>query len=63
MEEKQEQKFQQMTETPVGRLICHLALPCIISMLVTAFYNMADTFFVGRLGNPYMVAAVSLVSL
>ena len=35
MEEKQEQKFQQMTETPVGRLICHLALPCIISMPVS----------------------------
>ena len=34
MEEKQEQKFQQMTETPVGRLICHLALPCIILSLI-----------------------------
>ena len=38
-----------MTETPVNRLICRLALPCIISMLVTSFYNMADTFFVGML--------------
>ena len=58
MEEKQEQKFQQMTETPVGRLICHLALPCIISMLVTAFYNMADTFFVGMLQSNSATAAV-----
>ena len=61
MEEKQEQKFQQMTETPAGRLICHLALPCIISMLVTAFYNMADTFFVGMLQSNSATAAVGVV--
>ena len=47
MDDKQEQKFHQLTETPVGPLICRLALPCILSMLVTSFYNMADTFFVG----------------
>lgn len=47
MDEKQEQKFHQLTEEPVGRLISQLAVPCIISMLVTAFYNMADTFLWG----------------
>ena len=51
MGEEQEQKFHQLTEEPVSRMISHLAVPCIISMLVTAFYNMADTFFVGRLGT------------
>lgn len=25
-------------------------------------YNLADTFFIGQIGNPAMVAAVSLVS-
>ena len=57
MGEEQEQKFHQLTEEPVSRVISHLAVPCIISMLVTAFYNMADTFFVGQTNNPYMVAA------
>ena len=61
MDEKQEQKFHQMTETPVGRLICRLALPCIISMLVTAFYNMADTFFVGMLKSDSATGAVGVV--
>lgn len=61
MEEQQEQKFHQMTETPVSRLICRLALPCIISMLVTAFYNMADTFFVGMLHNKSATGAVGVV--
>lgn len=39
----------------------NLAIPTIISQLVTMVYNLADTFFVGQLGDPRMVAAVSLV--
>ena len=61
MDEKQEQKFHQMTEIPVSRLICRLALPCIISMLVTSFYNMADTFFVGMLKSNSATGAVGVV--
>ena len=61
LDEKQEQKFHQMTETPVNRLICRLALPCIISMLVTSFYNMADTFFVGMLKSNSATGAVGVV--
>ncbi len=57
----QEQKFKQMTEPPVERLICKLAVPCIISMLVTAFYNMADTFFVGMLKSNAATGAVGVV--
>lgn len=40
-----------MTTRPVEKLICSLAVPTIISMLVTALYNIADTFFVSNLGN------------
>ncbi|MBQ7778664.1 MAG: MATE family efflux transporter [Oscillibacter sp.] len=61
MDEKQEQKFQKMTQEPVGRLILELAVPCIISMLVTAFYNMADTFFVGLLHSDSATGAVGVV--
>ena len=61
MDEKQEQKFHKMTETPVGKLICQLAMPCIISMLVTSFYNMADTFFVGKLDSDAATGAVGVV--
>ena len=61
LDEKQEQKFRQMTETPVSRLICRLALPCIVSMLVTSFYNMADTFFVGMLKSNSATGAVGVV--
>lgn len=40
-----------MTETPVSRLIPQLAVPTIISMLVSSIYNMADTYFVSKLGT------------
>ena len=40
----QEQRYRMMMETPIPRLIPKLAVPTIISMLVTAIYNMADTF-------------------
>lgn len=59
--EQQEQKFQEMTQAPVGRLVGRLALPCIISMLVTAFYNMADTFFVGMMDSNAATGAVGVV--
>ena len=57
---KQEEKVIKMTTTPVEKLICSLAGPTIISMLVTSFYNMADTFFVGRIGTS-ATAAVGIV--
>lgn len=56
----QEEKYIQMTTTPVPKLVCSLAVPTIISMLVTSFYNMADTFFVGKL-DTQSTAAVGVV--
>ena len=49
-----------MTEEPIPRLVCSLAVPTIISMLITSFYNMVDTFFVGRI-NTSATAAVGVV--
>lgn len=49
-----------MTEQPVKKLVCRLAVPTILSMLVTSFYNMADTFFVGKL-DTQSTAAVGVV--
>ncbi len=42
-------KFDYLTKTPVPKLIVQLAIPTIISMLVTGLYNSADTYFVGRI--------------
>ena len=44
-------QYQRMTETPVSRLVLTLAVPTVISMLITNIYNLVDTAFVGMLGN------------
>ena len=44
-------RYIQMTQTPIPKLIPRLAVPTIISMLITSFYNMADTFFVSKIST------------
>ena len=46
-----EERYIYMTETPVKKLILKLAVPTIISMLVTSLYNMADTYFVSHIST------------
>lgn len=56
---KKEISEKELFETvPVPRAVAILAIPTIISQVVTMIYNLADTFFVGQIGDPYMVAAV-----
>ncbi len=55
-----DEKFTRMTTQPVKKLIAKLAIPTIISMLVTTFYNLVDTLFVRQLSNDSMVAAVGV---
>ena len=45
----QDEKVQYLTTAPIPKLIWQMSIPTIISMLVTSFYNMADTMFVGQL--------------
>lgn len=42
-------QYKRMTETPVNKLIATLAVPTVISMLITMIYNMADTYFVSKI--------------
>ena len=46
----QSAQFDKMTKTPIPKLVIQLGIPTTISMLVTNIYNMADTWFVGRVG-------------
>ncbi len=53
MESKKKHNIQydRMLQTPVPRLIIRLAIPTVLSMMVTNLYNVVDTAFVGRLGT------------
>lgn len=46
-----EEQYKKMTETPIPKLVASLAVPTVISMLVTAVYNSADAYFVSRIGT------------
>ena len=59
-QEKQKQNkvptHNKMGEMPVGRLILNMSWPAILSMLIQAFYNVVDSFFVSRLGEEALAA-------
>lgn len=59
-EDLQQIKFEKMTTEPVDRLVRRLALPTVVSMLISALYNLADAFFVGRLG-PSATGAIGVM--
>lgn len=53
-------KYDKMANEPVKKLISSLAVPTIITMLVSAVYNMADSYFVGKIDTT-SVAAIGVV--
>ncbi len=46
---------------PIPKAVSTMAIPMIISQIIVLIYNMADTFYVGRTNNPYMVAGISMI--
>ena len=55
--------YDKMTKSPLVRLIVSLGIPTTLSMLVTNIYNMADTYFVGTLGESAQGATGILFAL
>ena len=58
-----EKHYIKMTETPVAKLVIMLGIPTTVSMLITNLYNMADTYFVGELGESQQGAIGILFTL
>ena len=63
MTDSANKQYQRMTETPIAKLIPRLAIPTVISMLVTMIYNIADTYFVSKISVPASGATGILLSL
>lgn len=55
-------QYRMMTETKIPTLILRLALPTVLSMLITGIYNLADTYFVGQLNNTSASGAIGVVA-
>ena len=60
MNQKELKQYEKLVLTPVERLIPSLAVPTVISMMVTMIYNLVDAFFVGKLGTSAS-AAIGIV--
>jgi Na+-driven multidrug efflux pump len=56
---KGQEQHKRMTETPIPKLVISLAIPTVLSQLVTVIYNTADTFFVSKLGTSASAAVGS----
>lgn len=55
-----EKNEQMLKEGSFPQLALNLCIPTIVIMLVMVIYNMADTYFIGKTGDPCKIAAVSL---
>ncbi len=60
MDSAQSEKYAKMTEAPLRGLIIKLAIPTMVSMLVTTLYNLVDTYFVGQLADVNATSAVTV---
>jgi len=58
--DRQEARRTMMLTTPISRLVPKMAIPTIVSMLVTSLYNMADTYFVSMLPGDAATGAVGI---
>ncbi len=59
-EAKKNDKKELFESMPIPRALATLAVPTIISQMISVIYNMVDTFYIGRAGNPLMLAATSV---
>lgn len=55
-----QKKNELFTTMPVGKAVAKLAVPTVISQIVVILYSLADTFFVGQIGDPNQLAALKI---
>lgn len=57
----QSKEIEIFSTMPIKKAVISLAIPTVISQLITVVYNMADTFFIGQLNDPNQVAAATVI--
>ena len=48
---EEQAQYDKLVGTPIPKLIPKLAVPTVLSMMITMLYNLADSYFVGKLGT------------
>ena len=62
-QEELAEKIRRMTRDPVEKLVLRMAAPTMTIMMISALYNMVDTYFVGQIGTPATAAVGITFSL
>lgn len=57
---KQEKNLELMSNAPISKDIIKLAIPTVISSLISVIYNLTDTIFIGMLDDSIQLSAISL---
>ena len=60
MARAQHDKDYVFAQMPVGQAVAYLVVPTILTQIISIVYNLADTFFIGQLADPTLVAAVGV---
>ena len=64
-----ETKKHYLAEEPLGKLLLKFSVPCVLSMLVSALYNIVDQIFIGQgvgfLGNgtTNIIAPITMIAI
>jgi len=54
-ENKMKNNSELFTTMPVGKAVAKLAVPTVFSQIIVILYSLADTFFIGRIGDPNQI--------
>lgn len=57
-----DKRIKVMSETPVVKAVLQMAIPVVLGMMVQVLYNLVDTYFIGKLGDPNQLAAANLTT-
>lgn len=63
MDKKERAQYEKLVLTPINQLIPSLAVPTVISMMITMIYNLVDAYFVGKLGTSASASIGILLSV
>ncbi|MBU4439803.1 MAG: MATE family efflux transporter [Firmicutes bacterium] len=61
MEHTDQKSLYYLEKAPVSKAIMHMVIPMMLSFIAASIYNITDAFFIGKLDNTAMMAAVTLV--
>ncbi len=60
MENMDQKSLYYLEKAPVLKAITHMVAPMMLSFIATLIYNITDAYFIGKLNNTAMMAAVTL---